>query len=191
MNHYESGSDDDERENQRMRRRGREVFEDLEAEEPVHQRRRTDDEPKLSFALPSDYPKADLISGEINDHNINELVHLYLSDKSKLPESLKNKPIGKWDVSNVTDMFGLFSMPSDNTKEEYPAGAFNEDISEWMVHNVTNMGHMFSSNQHFDQDISSWDVGNVTSMESMFSYTLFNQDIGGWDVSKVLNMNSM
>ena len=84
-----------------------------------------------------------------------------------------------WDVSNVTDMSGMFSCSS-----------FNQDISSWDVSKVTDMSHMFSYSS-FNQDISSWDVSNVTNMSSMFSGSSFNQDISSWDVSNVTNMSSM
>ena len=38
-----------------------------------------------------------------------------------------NQDIGSWDVSNVTDMYGMF----------YYAEAFNQDIGSWDVSNVT------------------------------------------------------
>ena len=40
-----------------------------------------------------------------------------------------NQPIGNWDVSNVTDMNGMFD----------DADAFNQPIGDWDVSNVTNM----------------------------------------------------
>ena len=40
-----------------------------------------------------------------------------------------NQPIGNWDVSNVTDMFGMFAGNS----------VFNQPIGDWDVSNVTNM----------------------------------------------------
>ena len=44
-----------------------------------------------------------------------------------------NGDISKWNVSNVTNMRGMFFSSN-----------FNGDISDWDVGNVTNMGHMFS-----------------------------------------------
>ena len=64
---------------------------------------------------------------------------------------LLTKTISSWDVSNVTNMNGMFES----------ATSFNQDISSWDVSNVTNMGGMFG-NSSFNQDISSWDVSNVT-----------------------------
>jgi surface protein len=47
------------------------------------------------------------------------------------------KDIENWDVSNVTNMNGLFFDECFST--------FNEDISNWDVSNVTNMSWMLSS----------------------------------------------
>ena len=90
-----------------------------------------------------------------------------------------NGDISQWDVSNVTDMRGMFR-----------ASMFNGDISQWDVSNVTNMSCMFD-NSVFNQDISQWNVSNVTNMCAMFGYSVFNQDISQWDVSNVTNMFDM
>ncbi len=45
-----------------------------------------------------------------------------------------NQPIGNWDVSNVTDMYGMF----------FELSTFNQPIENWDVSNVTNMFRMFS-----------------------------------------------
>ena len=84
--------------------------------------------------------------------------------------------ITRWDVSNVTDMAGIF----------YNASSFNQDIGSWDVSNVTNMGSMFDNASSFNQDIGSWDVSSATNTNSMFNdANSFNQDIGSWDVSNV------
>ena len=124
-----------------------------------------------------------------------------------------NQDISNWDVSNVTDMSGLFSglilfnqdlnkwdVSNVETMERMfsyggTAGlqvtVFNGNISSWDVSKVTNMSDMFGENQNFNQDISNWDVSNVTDMSGMFSENPFNQDIGNWDVSKVTDMGRM
>ncbi len=102
-----------------------------------------------------------------------------------------NQPIGNWDVSNVTDMSGMFYS-------ECSASFFNQDISLWDVSNVTDMSYMFgggagnSNNRTFNQDISQWDVSNVTSMYYMFEGAAsFNQPTGNWNVSNVTDMSYM
>ena len=67
-------------------------------------------------------------------------------------------PIGKWDVSAITDMGQIFKG----------ASAFNQDLSKWGVSAVTSMGYMFSFASAFNQDLSKWDVSAVTDMRSMF-----------------------
>lgn len=62
---------------------------------------------------------------------IHHSVDLYLNNPTKLPNEFMyvnesgNKvpiPIGKWDVTNITDMSSLFASNA----------VFNEDISEWL-----------------------------------------------------------
>ena len=102
-----------------------------------------------------------------------------------------NQSIGNWDVSNVTNMGGLFYS-------ECSASLFDQDISLWDVSNVTNMSEMFggsagsSSDRTFNQDISQWDVSSVTDMSYMFyNAQSYNQSILGWDTSNVTDMSYM
>ena len=115
--------------------------------------------------------------------------------------------ITKWNVSNVTNMFGMFE----------DAHQFNQDISVWDMSNVlevnymfmgassfnynldawnlkitgSNMQTMFAGASKFNQDIS-WDMSSVTDMTSMFNgATAFNGNISKWDVSSVTNMPYM
>ena len=118
----------------------------------------------------------------ITDDNIEELVNIYIHDKSKLPHDLQKKPIRNWDVSKVSNMRALFADAYD----------FNEDIGSWDVSNVTDMMGMFAGATSFNQPIGSWDVSNVTEMEEMFvDARSFNQPIGSWVVSKDIDISSM
>ena len=94
---------------------------------------------------------------------------------------LFNQPIGDWDVSNVTDMRAMFNFAED----------FNQPIGDWDVSNVTDMRAMFLYAISYNQPIGDWDVSSVTDMEKMFNDTIFNQDIGSWDVSSLNYMNKM
>ena len=99
-----------------------------------------------------------------------------------------NQLIGNWDVSNVTDMNGMFAR-----------GIFNQNINSWDVSSVTNMQGMFGGNDNFDthyitpynMPLDNWDVSSVTNMMAMFNASAFNQDISSWDVSSVTNMQGM
>ena len=93
-----------------------------------------------------------------------------------------NGDISKWDVSNVTNMSGMFNG----------ADRFNQDISKWNVAKVTNMKFMFSGAYRFNQDISGWNVEKVTDMSFMFiNARAFDQDISRWKVSNVTDMSAM
>ena len=94
-------------------------------------------------------------------------------------DSQFNGDISEWDVSNVTNMSYMFSHCM-----------FNGDISNWNVSNVKYMNYMFETSP-FDGDISKWDVSNVVSMNLMFFMAKFNGDISLWNVSNVENMDSM
>ena len=88
--------------------------------------------------------------------------------------------INYWDVSNATNMSGMFQ--SD----------FNGNISSWNVSSVTNMAMMFRNNSAFNQDLSSWNVSKVTQMQEMFSgATAFDGDVSSWDVSGVTQAHTM
>ena len=90
--------------------------------------------------------------------------------------------LNNWDVSNVTDMSGMFGG----------ANNFNQDLSSWNVSNVTSMGGMFSGATNFNQNIGSWNVSKVTNMGGMFyGAAYFNQDISSWNVSNVTSMSGM
>ncbi|MBC6426924.1 MAG: BspA family leucine-rich repeat surface protein [Ekhidna sp.] len=86
------------------------------------------------------------------------------------------------DLSNVTDMVGMF--------EE--ASAFNGDLSNWNTSSVTDMSYMFASASAFNGDLSNWNTSSVTDMSNMFSLaSAFNGDLSNWNTSSVTNMRSM
>jgi len=97
-----------------------------------------------------------------------------------------NYPLNSWDVSNVTNMSGMFD-----------GALYNQPLSSWDVSNVTDMSRMFAGSK-FNQPIGNWNVSSVTDMLRMFSTKLashtgcgisadFNQDISSWDVRNIIN----
>ena len=112
----------------------------------------------------------------IDVSNIKNMSNLF-SDFYNLNEF--NGDISKWNVSNITNMFGMFF-----------SSIFDGDISNWDVSKVKNMKSMFSCSK-FNSDISNWDVSKVTNMESMFYSSNFNSDISKWNVSKVKTTSTM
>ena len=132
------------------------------------------------------YKASDVIVDENNkilDCNIKEYVKNYLlGNVLLLPTFLRDKHIGEWDVSNVTDMHELFDTFTE----------FNEDISAWNVSKVTNMSFMFTGCEEFNQPLNRWNVSKVTNMEGMFNDCIkFNKQLGEWNVSQVTNMKAM
>ena len=114
-----------------------------------------------------------------------------------------NGDISKWDMSNVTNMSGMFNNSNFNSdismwdvsnvtdmSQMFWNSSFNMDISKWDVSNVKNMRSMFD-NAKFNNDISQWDVSNVTDMSHMFQYSQFKGDISRWNISNVMNMSRM
>lgn len=94
-----------------------------------------------------------------------------------------NQPIGNWDVFGVTDMAWMFA-----------GTPFNHPLAGWDVSQVTDMSSMFNGDDRahpFDQPIGKWDVSNVTDMSGMFQGAAFNRFIGNWDVSNVTSMAGM
>ncbi len=93
-----------------------------------------------------------------------------------------NAAMGNWDVSNVTDMKGLFNV----------ASKFNQYIGNWNTSKVTNISGMFVLDSLFNQPIGNWDVSSVTDMSAMFlDASTFNQPIENWYVSNVNYMYDM
>ena len=102
--------------------------------------------------------------------------------KELLEERGKDADLNDIDVSNVTNMYGLF----------IDLDPHNINISKWNVSNVKNMGSMFYDCKNFNSDISRWNVSNVEDMGFMFYKCLnFNSDLSKWDVSNVEDMYFM
>ena len=103
---------------------------------------------------------------------------------AKTPATTHYGEIGTWDVSNLTDMSGLFAYRT----------TFNEDISGWNVSNVTDMSGMFRGATSFNQPLSLWGskTSNVTDMTSMFEdATSFAKYVGSWNLGSVTKLDKM
>ena len=164
----------------------------------------------------------------IDDNNIRLLVHSYRVAKdpqyanqwpisppedkrywyqSKLPDALLDHPIGDWNVSRVTNMYGLFfgwpsfneplnkwnvSNVTDINRMFHGCTSFNQPLNNWNVSNVINMYKTFQGCTSFNQPLNKWNVSNVTNMAGMFDgCTSFNQHLNDWNVSNVTDMNEM
>ena len=130
--------------------------------------------------------------GRIEDWDLSQITNM----DGLFKNTTFNEPIGNWDVSNVTSMRFMF----DNS-------AFNQDISKWDTSKVTNMEYMFNDsifNQNIntsvqtrkdksgnDEKYIAWDVSNVNNMQSMFDSSSFNQDISKWEVNSAFWLSRM
>ena len=87
--------------------------------------------------------------------------------------------ITNWDVSEVTDLSGLFEGFSK----------FNQPLN-WDTRNVKYLISTFKGCSKFDQELK-WDTGSVIYMVSTFDLCVsFNQQLN-WDTSKVETMERM
>ena len=75
--------------------------------------------------------------------------HLRTLIKEAIAKNGPNCDLNFIDVSNVTDMEGIFWESE-----------FNGDISKWDVSNVEDMSHMFQDSA-FNGDISGWNLAKI------------------------------
>src|SRR5690554_80790 len=123
-------------------------------------------------------PKDTFFNSSINRWDVSNVTNM----KGMFKESESfNQPLNRWDVSNVTDMSEMFQ----NTK------LFNKSLNSWDVSKVTNMSAMFSEARAFNKSLNRWDVSNVTNMSGMFGYSKYNQPLSHWNVGNVTNMTEM
>ena len=89
------------------------------------------------------------------------------------------------DVSNVTDMSGMFL--SNQIKDL-------SSLANWKVDNVTDMSVMFSTNKISNlSPLANWKTDNVTDMHVMFSFNQISNlsPLANWKVNNVKNMSGM
>lgn len=116
-----------------------------------------------------------------------------------------------WDVSEVTDMSGLFedtgffegrgpypeldawdvSSVVKMSRMFYGCGIV-PDISRWDVSNVTDFSQMFCKTDHISGSLAKWNVSKATNLSGMFrSSHYFDQSLENWDVSNVTDFSGM
>ena len=122
---------------------------------------------------------------ELNTNNVINMKHMFYMDTWGKPSGLTSLNVSNWNVSNVTDMNGIFGGCSSLT---------SLDVSNWDVSNVTNMYSMFYHCSSLTSlDVSNWNVSNVTTMYNMFTdcSSLTSLDVSNWDVSNVNDISNM
>ena len=82
-----------------------------------------------------------------------------MKELRKLIDGKFNKPLDNWDVSNITNMYSLFSG----------AVSFNQPLDDWDVSNVIDMSCMFSLN------LDHGDVIEIESHEGEMAVNLSSQ----------------
>lgn len=122
--------------------------------------------------------------------------------------SVFNQPLNNWDLSNCTDIGGIFYLNTVwsqdvsawdvSSVQNFSAFNFlgnntNMNISGWDTSSATNMGVMFrNSGGTFNEDLSAWNVSGVTNFALMFSEcNAFNADLSAWNVGSATNFNTM
>ena len=128
----------------------------------------------------------------INQSNIGKARTLWFDNSGTSTVSYGH--ISNWDVSQVTNMYGLFTGRS----------SFNEDLGSWNMKNVTNMTNLFKNCSEFNQDLSNWNTSSATDIAGIFyGANKFNTPINtqdgvtmngstytAWDISGVTNINA-
>jgi Mycoplasma protein of unknown function, DUF285 len=104
-------------------------------------------------------------------------------------------PMGRWDVSQLTDFTRVFDPNRNSSLIEESCGPrqslFNEDISSWQVSNAVTMKGIFSCTP-FNGDVSKWNVANVKDLSYAFAgASQFAGDLSAWNVGSATNMAFM
>ena len=91
--------------------------------------------------------------GDIDTSLITDMSYLFNSTDRK-----DFSGIEAWDVSNVTNMSGMF----------FKAKKFNQPLNDWDVSSVIYMGGMFYGAKKFNQPLDKWDLSKVLEKRQMF-----------------------
>ena len=109
-----------------------------------------------------------------------------MQDMFRLATKLETVDVSKWNVSNVTNMFRMFSGKTGN-----PMALKTLDVSNWDISNATNIGAIFQRCSSLTSlDVGNWDTSNVTSMTNLFAgcQKITSLDVENWDTANVTNM---
>jgi len=92
--------------------------------------------------------------------------------------------IGQWNVSNVSDMQGMFRLASN----------FNQDVSSWNVSNVLNMFAMFRTAAAFNQNLGPWTMSNAVNLAAILEGSGLDCDnysatLSGWAANNPTALN--
>lgn len=90
----------------------------------------------------------------LKDSTIHKAVALWFSNRDRARQVYG--PIETWDVSQVTNMVGLFRGQKK----------FNEDIGGWDVSHVTDMSEMLDGATSFNQRLDRWNVANLQQTDT-------------------------
>ena len=124
-----------------------------------------------------------------------------------------NQDLSSWNISNVTDMAGIFegtSLSDENKCAIHTSWSTNSAWTyDWSGFCLTTEIFQPQTKQELQSavdlwvddnatalntygEINTWDVSLITDMSSLFfQKATFNEAIGAWDVSNVTNMNAI
>jgi surface protein len=127
--------------------------------------------------------RASNFNGSVNGWNVSNVTNM----QGLFQQTQFNSPLDTWDVRKVTSMGGS----SDNTEGMFKSTPFNQDISMWQTDSLVLLGSTFYAATQFNQNINSWNVSKVTNMNGTFAFAYaFNQPLNNWNTSNVIGMYS-
>ncbi|WP_080552467.1 BspA family leucine-rich repeat surface protein [Helicobacter suis] len=125
---------------------------------------------------------------QINTHYIKDMSYLFCLRMPLIRKGICTpyredfSGIGKWDVSHVENMEGLFMNQVH----------FNEPLKRWNPVRVKNFSYMFANATHFNQPINNWNTSSGVDFSYMFANaTHFNQPINNWNTSSGVDFSYM
>jgi hypothetical protein len=129
------------------------------------------------------------LSFPVSRANSNQIMSLNQNGKKNLMNRKKEEcnvakfgtTLSNLDISNITDMSGLFREFDFNRAL---TRGYNINISGWNVSHVTNMSQMFEKCKGFNQNLSNWKVSKSANDANMFD-DMHNVKGGSTKIQKV------